>query len=1150
MGPGTYTVEVDDENGCGPLPSNPFTFTEPGPISASLAGTSDTVLTCYGDSTGSMDITISGGNPPFTFAWTGPGDFTSTSQNISGLKAGLYSLIVTDDNGCSRTYDPFDTITGPPEFLMSFTKKDITCYDAADDTVWVNASGGTPPYMYDDGFGPYASNMFVSLGAGPHIIEVIDVLSCVISDTVIIDIPPELDIVGESVVDSMQRCNGDSNGVIVLNGSGGIPPLEYSIDSGYTFTPGNTFTGLGGGTYYSAVRDKNGCVAFKSSLLISNPSLMYIDQYAQDDIISCSDAAEGEVRIKAAGGTPVPGMAPYIYVIDMADTSYLGRFPDLAADTHIIDVYDDNGCTIDTTIFINAPPPILVASAATDVTTCYEDSAGAIAIIATGGTGLTKGYILQGDTTFHTDTVYYNNLPGGSYDFTIFDSLGCEMPHNEIIGAPDSIATDSVIVLPVTCSGDTNGQIRVYGSGGTPPYYYILNPGTDTSTTGIYTNLIPGDYIVSVHDDLDCKPYLTPTLTVIEPPVLVFDSSAQTTISCGGMNDGTISVYVSGGLSPYNYSVDTGASFDTASVITGIGPGTYIIVVQDASGCSVRGDTVTFIDPPGLSLDPVTITDVSDCAGDSTGAIGLSASGGTGGLEFSLDSVSWQDSGTFAGLPAGIYTAYVRDERSCLSAFPPTTIAEPLPISASITTTTAMIPEPGSINISATGGTAPLEYSIDSGYTFTSDTFYLVPSEIYWVVIRDSNSCIHEETVYVSATPPLDVNVSSLNVDCYNNNNASIALSELNGIGTVLYSIDGGLTTQSTSDFPDLGGGTYFIEVTDSHRVFRDTVEIIEPPAFDVSGTVTPATCSRNSFDGVISLTVSGATPPYDFLWSNDSTSEDLSGLEENTYTITITDQTGCEYFETYEVTAFVTLYADAGADTTVCYGAEVMLNGSGGDEFTWSPEAGLSQIDIPDPISTITDSVAYVLFTRDVASGCVDQDTVILTIHPDRGISAGQDTTVAPGQTITLMAIGGPFDSYLWEPSDGLDNPMAQSTIATISTEIIYVVTGTTEFGCPESDSMSIFIATGLNIYSGFTPNDDGINDLWDIDDIVFYPNATVKVFDRWGKVVFSSVGYADNQRWDGKYKGKDLPTGTYYYIIDLKDGGEPYKGPVTIVR
>ncbi|MCK4748607.1 MAG: gliding motility-associated C-terminal domain-containing protein, partial [Bacteroidales bacterium] len=311
-----------------------------------------------------------------------------------------------------------------------------------------------------------------------------------------------------------------------------------------------------------------------------------------------------------------------------------------------------------------------------------------------------------------------------------------------------------------------------------------------------------------------------------------------------------------------------------------------------------------------------------------------------------------------------------------------------------------------------------------------------------------------------------------------------------------------------------------------------------------------PATCSRYSFDGSISQLVSGATPPYTYFWSNDSTTKDISGLEERNYRVNITDQNGCQYTDNYSVTATVNLRADAGPDTVVCYGAEVTLNGSGGDEFTWSPEEGLNRADIANPLATITDSVSYVLFTRDQASGCSDRDTVTLTVHPDRGISAGQDTTVAPGQTIVLMAAGGQFASYLWTPPDGLDNPTAQSTIATIHTDITYAVTGTTEFGCSESDSMSISIATGLKIYTGFTPNGDGVNDFWDIDFIIYYPNATVKVFDRWGKTIFSSVGYADNQRWDGKYKGKELPIGTYYYVIDLKDGSEAEKGPVTIVR
>jgi gliding motility-associated-like protein len=738
----------------------------------------------------------------------------------------------------------------------------------------------------------------------------------------------------------------------------------------------------------------------------------------------------------------------------------------------------------------------------------------------------------------------------GTYNFTVFDSLYCTVPHTEVINAPDSISSDSLIVLPVSCYGDSDGEIRTYARGGTPPYTYILNPGTDTSLTGIFSGLLPGSYTVSILDAQSCAPYTSPILTVGEPPQFRFDSSRVSSISCGGFDDGSIEIFASGGVPPYEYSVDTGASYDTASVITGLGPGTYIIVVRDSSSCTLTGDTVVLTDPPGISLDNVNVTDVAGCAGDSSGALLFEASGGTGPLEYSIDSLLWQPGGSFTGLPAGDYTGRVRDSLSCLVSFPQETILEPPAISALITTTTAMIPDSGSITISASGGIPPFEYSIDSGTVFSSDTFYRVPSDLYRIVVRDANGCTYEETVFVSATPPLEVNVSSTGIKCFGDTTGSITLAHVNGIGTVEYSIDGGFTAEQTGEFTRLTGGNYFIQVTDSHRIFRDTVILFEPPPFDVTGTITPATCSRNSFDGSIGLSVRGATPPYTYLWSNGDTTKDLTGLEEMIYSLEILDSRGCRFTSEFEVTATVTLIADAGPDTVVCFGDQVMLNGSGGDEFTWSPEAGLDRIDVSNPVATVTDSVFYVLFTRELTEGCADRDTVFLSVHPDRGISTGKDTTVATGQTITLSATGGPFSAYQWLPVEGLENPAAQSTQATITTEISYTVTGTTEFGCSESDSMNILIATGLTIYSGFTPNGDGTNDFWDIDDIIFYPNATVKVFDRWGRLVFSSVGYADDQRWDGKYQGKDLPTGTYYYIIDLKDGSEPYKGPVTIVR
>jgi gliding motility-associated-like protein len=156
----------------------------------------------------------------------------------------------------------------------------------------------------------------------------------------------------------------------------------------------------------------------------------------------------------------------------------------------------------------------------------------------------------------------------------------------------------------------------------------------------------------------------------------------------------------------------------------------------------------------------------------------------------------------------------------------------------------------------------------------------------------------------------------------------------------------------------------------------------------------------------------------------------------------------------------------------------------------------------------------------------------------------------VAKGQALTLHAAGGPFASYQWLPEEGLDNPASQSPTLVVEKDITYTVIGATAEGCLESDSVAVTVATGLVIYSGFTPNGDGINDKWDIDFVEYYPNILVMVYDRWGRQVFYSEGYSDDKRWDGRFNGEKLPIGTYYYVVDLKDGSKPLKGPVTIVR
>ena len=244
---------------------------------------------------------------------------------------------------------------------------------------------------------------------------------------------------------------------------------------------------------------------------------------------------------------------------------------------------------------------------------------------------------------------------------------------------------------------------------------------------------------MTIDDAQACPSYTTPGLEVVEPAPFLVDSVVPTDITCGGLSDGMVEIFASGGLPPFSYSADDGFSWDTSSVIRGLGPGNHVTVVRAVSGCMAWGDTVAMVDPPVLSLDSYTATDITTCAGDSAGTISVSASGGTGSLEYSLDSVNWQPNGNFVNLPAGTHITLVRDSKACVLAFPPLTIDEPPAIIANITTETSLNGQPGSITISASGGTGSLEYSIYGlDGDFGTDTVFSVWPEFYDVVALHS----------------------------------------------------------------------------------------------------------------------------------------------------------------------------------------------------------------------------------------------------------------------------------------------------------------------------------------------------------------------------------------------------------------------------
>jgi len=230
----------------------------------------------------------------------------------------------------------------------------------------------------------------------------------------------------------------------------------------------------------------------------------------------------------------------------------------------------------------------------------------------------------------------------------------------------------------------------------------------------------------------------------------------------------------------------------------------------------------------------------------------------------------------------------------------------------------------------------------------------------------------------------------------------------------------------------------------------------------------------------------------------------------------------------------------------------EPSVNSSSSPEiYSWLASDG------PDPDSVMSPVVApsaptnYSFRVAD-SNRCYDDTEVYVDMHPLQGLSIGNDTVVYEGSTITLEASGGEFVDYKWKPSAGLSEIEGHVATAIVNEEIRYYLFAETAEGCIESDSILIGVASPIEPVSGFAPNGDGRNDYFEILNAQDYPDIVVEVYNRAGQRVFYSEGYSDDKRWDGTYNGRDLPMGTYYYVITLNDkfGTRPVTGPVTIVR
>lgn len=530
---------------------------EPDVLSASLSSADD--VSCNGDGDGAIDILVSGGTVPYSFLWSNG----ATTEDLSNLAPGTFSVDVTDTNSCTAELDSLTIEQPAPLSVTLETASDTTCHEGADGSADISVSGGTVPYTY------YWSNSattqdITGLAAGTYSVTVADGNSCTgsLADDVAVGQPDAVSVVLDGT--TQPTCYGDSDGAADISVSGGTGPYTYLWSNGGTTQDA---TGLIAGTYSVTVTDNVGCTGELTDIVVAQPAAILVTDVSTN--VSCFGGSDGSIDITVTNGT-----YPYSYLWSSGGTTQ--DLTDVAADTFSVTVTDTIGCTGALDVEITEPTELSVSLVETSKANCDDDSSWGIDISVSGGTG-TYTYDWSNDSTVQDPT----GLSADSYSVTVTDGNSCPADLEAIVIADLNVTVDSIV--DVTCYGLNNGSIDITVSGGTPPYNFLWD---GTPSVEDLANLGANTYDLEVTDADTCSFYIADT-TVTQPTALQVALDGVTPVSDHCAADGTASITVSGGTPAseapfYAYAWSHGA---TSQDVTGLDGVTYSVTATDENAC-------------------------------------------------------------------------------------------------------------------------------------------------------------------------------------------------------------------------------------------------------------------------------------------------------------------------------------------------------------------------------------------------------------------------------------------------------------------------------------------------------------------------------------------------------------------------------------
>ncbi|TMM58985.1 T9SS type B sorting domain-containing protein [Maribacter algarum] len=999
----------------------------------------------------------------------------------------------------------------------------------------------------------------------------------------------------------------------ITGGSNNYVRYEFiNTDTATTVQDGTnssyTETNFLGGNYSINVYDDNGCIGNTTATIapfteISDPTVTV----TQD--ITCDPAILEEIQVGVTL-TPAAGTVNLEYTTTGTNVAYnqtntTGTFTGMGIGNYSISITNlITGCLVQTTHEILDPDVMrAVATKLTDEE-CLNNGVdeGSLEIGITDYTGNYSyqvyddndvavpgaGFSGTGNTTM---PLIITNLPGGVYYVRIIetDAPFCQDDSNLItIIAPEFPVSAIVSEQASPSCSDDQGSILVDPEGGVGPYTIILTNTTTAQTytetnveAFIFSGLSGGDFDISITDAQGCP--ITNNITLVTPDALVA-TIASTPVICYNANTGTVTASVNPRNVTPNYlfqlnrydstgtTMATTSATQASSTFSGLSPGFYSITASDDVGCSDETSVIEIINPSEVVAQLIRTSPLTCATGIE---LELSATGGSGTYEYSEDNVTWISmTGSSVAIPnanipgplgAGTYRYHVRDAiNGCISVLS-NEISEddimPLAFTELNATIIACVGDTAAIMADATGGLGNYMYELYTDVSLSpasrvagpqsSGTFGNLTSGTYYVNVFSEDCTTPAEQVIIAEPIPLDYTDDVVNALCFGDENGSITVTLSGGAGGYQYSISPNLNQfDDENTFDGLAPGDYTVIAQDQNGCFIQLdYTITAPELLTATGVATPEVCAGDE-DGTIALTIQGGTAPYSTRLSDESNfvqdRTDLTGLSAGGYIIFIRDANGCM------TDVGITIEAGANLNATV----EPIY------ECTGATPDNYVNITLEDP--TVIGDLLYALDSTDPADMQLNPDfrntapgSHYITIAHANGcirtidfeIEDFEPLTLSLEQTgintITATADGGLEDYTFY--FDGINNGADNTYI--ISRTDTFVVRVVDANGCEVIANIDMeFI--DIEIPNFFTPDGDGLNDVWMPLNQEGFPEILTIIFDRYGREVYRMT--LNSPGWDGLYNQSELPTGDYWYVIKLRGENDDreFVGHFTLYR